>query len=248
MDISQLEGHRSLIVEDLGLRDYEKVWQYQTDIHQRLIAQKRMESPQFKHKHTLILCEHPHVYTLGKSGKEEHLIMPESELSNIQASFYRINRGGDITYHGPGQLVAYPILDLDQLFTDVHLYVRLLEESIIEVLKEYKIEAGRIEGLTGVWIEPETNKARKICAIGVHLSRWVSLHGLAFNVNADLNYFNHIIPCGIASQNKSVTSMHIELGRSVQMQEIKTIFIEKFVKLFELSIEKIEYETFDKKN
>ncbi|NOT36498.1 MAG: lipoyl(octanoyl) transferase LipB, partial [Saprospiraceae bacterium] len=188
---------------------YDKAWEYQTQIHQRLIQQKRLDAQNFKQLHTLLLCEHPHVYTLGKSGKEEHLVIPEDKLDTIQATFYRINRGGDITYHGPGQLVAYPILDLEKLFTDVHQYVRFLEEAIIRVLREYNIEASRIDGLTGVWLDIDAPKPRKICAIGVHLSRWVSLHGLAFNVNSDLNYYNHIIPCGISQTDKSVTSLQV---------------------------------------
>lgn len=237
MNYPSTNGYNCLKIDDLGLVDYQLAWDYQTNIHQELIDQKRNHPEVFNKVHTLILCEHPHVYTLGKSGKEEHLIKPLQELNSIQASFYKINRGGDITYHGPGQLVAYPILDLDKLFTDVHKYVRLLEESVIQVLDVYKIEGHRIGGLTGVWLDPNTKKARKICAIGVHLSRWVSLHGLAFNINTDLNYFNHIVPCGIASADKTVASLHIELGHSVEMEEVKEIFIDKFVKNFELNIE-----------
>jgi lipoyl(octanoyl) transferase len=228
-------GYNSLNIEDLGLIDYQSAWEYQTLIHQGLIEQKRVNPHSFDKIHKLILCEHPHVYTLGKSGKEEHLVMPLEELGSIQASFYKINRGGDITYHGPGQLVAYPILDLDKLFTDVHKYVRLLEETVIQVLHYYMIDGQRIDGLTGVWLDSNSKKARKICAIGVHLSRWVSLHGLAFNINSDLKYFNHIIPCGIASDDKAVTSLQVELGKSIDMSEVKELFIDAFVNNFELN-------------
>jgi lipoyl(octanoyl) transferase len=225
-----------LDVKDLGLVDYQAGWDIQTDLHQRLIQEKRNNSGISVSPHSLILCEHPHVFTLGKSGYDSHLKVDDSELERIQASFYRINRGGDITYHGPGQLVAYPILDLERIFTDVHRYVRSLEEVVIQVLLEYNIKAGREEKYTGVWVDPESPQARKICAIGVHLSRWVSLHGLAFNINTDLNYFSHIIPCGIQDPQKSVTSLSNELGMSVSLDEVKQKFVKKFLEVLDLEV------------
>ncbi len=228
------KSHR-LKVLDLGLTDFEAVWKIQTELHEKLIYLKKNEPESFE-SHHLVLCEHHHVFTLGKSGDEAHLLQPENEMEAIQAKFYRINRGGDITYHGPGQLVAYPILDLEYLFTDVHKYVRLLEQTVIDVLADYAISASRIEGLTGVWIQNEFEKPRKICAIGVHLSRWVSLHGLAFNIQPDLNYFNYIVPCGIDPQQKEITSLSKELGHSVSMEEVKTKFIHYFTRNFDLKL------------
>ncbi|MEO6190617.1 MAG: lipoyl(octanoyl) transferase LipB [Saprospiraceae bacterium] len=227
---------KTLILDDIGLIDYEQAWNYQTQVHNSLINQKKAKNVLMEQSHRLILCEHPHVYTLGKSGKEEHLVMPEEELSKINATYYRINRGGDITYHGPGQLVVYPILDLEQLFTDVHKYVRLLEESVIQTLMYYNIVGERVKEYTGVWLDVAGSNPRKICAIGVHLSRWVSLHGLAFNINSDLSYFNHIIPCGISSQDKSVTSLEKELGKKIDMEELKSLFVKNFGELFNLKI------------
>ena len=224
---------KNLKLIDLGLIDYQKAWDFQTKIHLDLIALKK-EIPQTFHHHSLILCEHPHVFTLGKSGAESNLLQPLDKMHEINANFYKINRGGDVTYHGPWQLVAYPILDLDKLFTDVHRFVRLLEKSIMDVLKEYQLDAGRIDGLTGVWIDIHGKVPRKICAIGVHLSRWVSLHGLAFNINSDLNYFNYIIPCGIDPKQKSVTSLAKELNQPIQFEEVKEKFIRHFISNFEL--------------
>ncbi|MBK7694738.1 MAG: lipoyl(octanoyl) transferase LipB [Saprospiraceae bacterium] len=221
-------------IHDLGQIDYQEAWDYQTKIHNRLISEKRSQPGSADFPHVLILCEHPHVYTLGKSGEESHLKINEQGLGQIQASFYKINRGGDITYHGPGQLVAYPILDLDRIFNDVHRYVRGLEESVILTLAEYGILGDRLPEYTGVWLDPDNDRARKICAIGVHLSRWVSLHGLALNVNTNLNYFNHIIPCGIQEENKTVTSIQKELGMAVEMAEIKQIFTSHFLHTFGL--------------
>lgn len=224
-----------LEVMDLGLIDYQEAWNKQTEIHQHLIELKRKNPGHFE-KHVLILCEHPHVFTLGKSGEESNLLQPLEKLEEIQARFYKINRGGDITYHGPGQLVAYPILDLDQIFTDIHRFVRTLENIIIDLLKEYDLQAGIIPGLTGVWIDNKHEMPRKICAIGVHLSRWVSLHGLAFNVNTNLNYFNYIIPCGIDPKEKSVTSLVKELNRPVDMMEVKKKFVNHFLNNFQLNL------------
>ncbi len=183
----------------------------------------------------LLFVEHPHVYTLGKSGDEKNLLLNQTQLKEKNSVYYKINRGGDITYHGPGQLVAYPILDLDNFFTDIHRYLRLLEETIIQTLKEYGIESGRSKGETGVWLDADDKlKARKICAMGVRCSRWVTMHGWGFNVNADLGYFDNIIPCGI--NDKAVTSLNRELGRDVDMNEIKEKLKRNFFLLFEAEI------------
>lgn len=219
--------------------DYKACWDYQEKLFNEIISRKiaNRDLPadqQIPTKNYLLFVEHPHVYTLGKSGDEKNLLVNETQLKEKEASYYKINRGGDITYHGPGQLVAYPVLDLDNFFTDIHKYLRLLEETIILTLKEYGIEAGRSKGETGVWLDPENTNARKICAMGVRCSRWVTMHGWGFNVNADLNYFNNIIPCGI--QNKAVTSLNKELGRSVNMEEIKNKLKNNFASLFETEL------------
>jgi len=210
---------------DLGQKDYKETWDFQEELFAKTVAIKidnrksLPEEPQVTPNY-LIFVEHPHVYTLGKSGKPEHLLLNEQELTTKQAVFYKINRGGDITYHGPGQLVGYPIFDLENFFTDIHLYLRNLEEAIILTLADYGILAGRIPGLTGVWIENEDqSRPRKICAMGVKSSRWVTMHGFAFNVNSNLDYFNNIVPCGIS--DKEVTSMHLELGHQVNESEVK---------------------------
>jgi lipoyl(octanoyl) transferase len=212
--------------QDLGLEDYKAAWDYQTELFDAIVAAKihnRKEEDTAKHRTTsnhLLFCEHPHVFTLGKSGAESNLLLAENMLKMHQATYYKINRGGDITYHGPGQLVGYPIFDLETyFFTDIHKYMRFLEESIILTLQEYGIKSGRVDGLTGVWIDGDSKYARKICAMGVKCSRWVTMHGFALNVNPDLNYFNHIIPCGI--NDKAVTSMQKELGTTIDMQEVK---------------------------
>ncbi len=230
--------NKQIIFKDLGVMDYKACWDYQEKLFNEIIQQKitNRELPEEKKiptKNYLLFVEHPHVYTLGKSGDEKNLLVNDQELKNKEATYYKINRGGDITYHGPGQLVAYPILDLDNFFTDIHKYLRLLEETIILTLKDYGIEAGRSKGETGVWIDSETNKARKICAMGVRCSRWVTMHGWGFNVNADLSYFNNIIPCGIT--NKAVTSLNKELGKDLEMNEIKEKLIFNFYNLFEAS-------------
>lgn len=219
----------------LGLIDYQQAWDLQEKLFAEVVAVKvanRGISPesQTPTPNHLLFCEHPHVYTLGKSGKLENLLLNEEGLGEVQASFYKINRGGDITYHGPGQLVGYPILDLDNFFTDIHRYMRTLEEAIIRTLADYGLNAGRIEGLTGVWLDYETQRRsarrsaarqnpRKICALGVKASRWVTMHGFALNVNTDLNYFNHIVPCGI--EDKAVTSMQQELGEVVDTKTVE---------------------------
>ncbi len=223
--ITEDQHNRAVIFRDLGLIDYKDAWDQQEILFQEVIDRKvvnRKLSPdeQETPKHHLLFCEHPHVFTLGRSGDEANLVIKEKDLPSVQATFYKNNRGGDITYHGPGQIVGYPILDLDFFFTDIHKYLRFLEEAVILTLKDYGIEAGRIAGLTGVWLDPEHKaKARKICALGVRCSRWVTMHGFAFNVNTDLNYFNYIIPCGIT--DKQVTSMEKELGRKVDIEEVK---------------------------
>ncbi|MDG1279438.1 MAG: lipoyl(octanoyl) transferase LipB [Algoriphagus sp.] len=225
---------------DLGLMDYQKAWDYQEELFAETVALKIQNrknglSEQESTPNYLLFVEHPHVYTLGKSGKPENLLLDEEGLKKHQAQFYKINRGGDITYHGPGQLVGYPILDLDNFFTDIHKYLRLLEESIILTLGEYGITAGRIDGLTGVWLDHIAQiNPRKICAMGVKSSRWVTMHGFAFNVNSDLSYFGHIIPCGI--DDKAVTSLEAELGQKIPMEEVKTKVKKHLKALFEMEI------------
>ncbi len=229
-----------VIFQDMGTIPYQAAWDRQTVLHNELKAQKvanrertqQGEAAVSPH-HYLLFCEHPPVYTLGKSGSIDHLLLSEAELATGGFSYYKINRGGDITYHGPGQLVGYPIFDLDYFFTDVHRYVRYLEEAVIRTLAEYGIAAMRIAGYTGVWLPATTVlPARKICAIGVHLSRWVTLHGFAFNVQPDLSHFQNIIPCGIADENKAVTSMAAELQRPVDMAEVKGRLRRHFAVLF----------------
>lgn len=218
---------KNVIFEDLGLIDYKEAWDYQTELFDEIVAQKMAnrnvpESEQISTKNYLLFCEHPHVYTLGKSGSQEHLLLDDDGLKTNDASFYKINRGGDITYHGPGQIVGYPIFDLDNFFTDIHKYLRFLEEAIILTLKEYGIFAGQVDGLTGVWLDYNSPKtARKICAMGVKCSRWVTMHGFALNVNSNLDYFNNIVPCGIP--DKAVTSMEKEIGNPIDLNEVKQV-------------------------
>jgi lipoyl(octanoyl) transferase len=225
---------------DLGLIDYQQAWDYQTDLFNKTLEVKKQNrdlvtNHQLPTTNYLLFCEHPHVYTLGKSGDEKNLVIKKEELHTIDASYYPINRGGDITYHGPGQLVVYPVIDMENFFTDIHQYMRLLEEAVIQTLAEFKIAAGRIKGLTGVWIEHENEKrARKICALGVKTSRWVTMHGLALNVNTDLTYFNHIVPCGI--DDKAVTSLEKEVGKPIDMMLVKSLMKEKIVSLFGMTL------------
>ena len=210
-------------VRDLGLIDYKEAWDLQESLLKKSVDLKvfnRTNETNYLPENHLLFCEHPHVYTLGKSGKPEHLLLNEEQLLGASASYYKINRGGDITYHGPGQLVMYPILDLEQFFTDIHKYLRYLEEVVILTLAHFGIVADRYEGLTGVWIDPNTEMARKICAMGVKCSRWITMHGIGFNVNSDLSYFSNIIPCGI--DDKAVTSMENELGKKIAMEEVKS--------------------------
>ena len=225
---------------DLGLIDYKEAWDYQTNLFDQILAVKAenrniTSSEKKPTSNYLLFCEHPHVFTLGKSGDEKNLLIKKENLHSINASYYPINRGGDITYHGPGQLVVYPVIDLENFFTDIHKYMRLLEESVIQTLKEFSIESGRISGLTGVWLGTESeNNVRKICALGVKTSRWVALHGLAFNVNPNLDYFTHIVPCGI--EDKAVTSLEKELGVKQDMKQVKLILEEKIASLFEMTL------------
>jgi lipoyl(octanoyl) transferase len=230
--------NKDIYVTDLGSIDFKDAWDYQTVLFEKVLAVKnenrsRPAKEQNATENFLLFCQHPHVYTLGKSGKENNLLLKQEELSSVNASYYHINRGGDITYHGPGQLVGYLIIDLENFFTDIHKYMRFLEEAVIQTLGEFGLESGRIKGLTGVWMDMEKHP-RKICAFGVKTSRWVTMHGFALNINPDLSYFNHIIPCGI--QDKAVTSMQVELGRSIEMKEVQETLQAKLTKLFEMNL------------
>lgn len=225
-----------VIYENLGLIDYKEAWDYQEKIFRSTVDHKiklRNGESEVSTKNYILFCEHPHVYTLGKSGDESHLLLNEISLEENDAKYYKINRGGDITYHGPGQLVVYPIFDLDHFFTDIHKYLRYLEESVIQTLAHYGIEAARVDGLTGVWIDGDKPTARKICAIGVKSSRWVTMHGIGFNVCSDLSYFSHIIPCGI--EDKAVTSMERELGREISVSEVSEVLKSKIASQFGFS-------------
>ncbi|TKC03358.1 lipoyl(octanoyl) transferase LipB [Pedobacter cryotolerans] len=222
---------------DWGLTDYQDAWDRQEEIFNQTVALKtknRTENTQLETPNFLIFNEHQHVYTLGKSGKPENLLLDKQGLVEKQATYYKINRGGDITYHGPGQIVGYPILDLDNFFTDIHLYLRTLEEAVILTLGDYGIEAGRYSGFTGVWLDADNEKARKICAMGVRCSRWVTMHGFAFNVNANLDYFKNIVPCGI--DDKDVTSMQRELGHQLDMEEVKEKLKNHIAVLFKMEL------------
>lgn len=226
----------NVIFQDWGMVDYKEAWDRQEMYFAKTLKIKsdnRTNNTQIPTDHYLFFCEHPHVYTLGKSGKQENLLLDDDGLNDADATYYKINRGGDITYHGPGQIVGYPILDLDYFFTDIHKYLRFLEDAIINTLKKYGIESGRIPGLTGVWLDvDDASKARKICAMGVRCSRWVTMHGFAFNVNSNLNYFNNIIPCGI--DDKAVTSMEKELGHPLDFEEVKSVLKNEIAILFEM--------------
>lgn len=226
-------------VYDLGCASYRPVWDLQAAIQQRLIDKKRIRHKQQSpssddaDNDVLLFVEHPHVYTLGKSGDKTHLLKDKAELSDIDAEFVKIDRGGDITYHGPGQIVGYPILDLDRHFTDIHKYLRYLEEAVIRTCADFGIRAGRIENLTGVWVGDQ-----KICAMGIKCSRWVTMHGFAVNVNADLGYFNHIVPCGIP--NKKVTSFQALSGHYIDETEVKERLCNHFEQIFEVQITKVD--------
>lgn len=226
---------QQVILRDIGLIDYKQAWDYQEKLFAQTVAQKIQnrnnigsEKPTESY---LLFCEHPPVYTLGKSGDEKNLLLSKNELQEQEIGYFKINRGGDITFHGPGQLVSYPILDLDNFFTDIHKYLRLLEEVIILTMAEYGLKGERCEGFTGVWLDAKhPSKARKICAMGVRCSRWVTMHGLALNVNTQLNYFKNIVPCGI--NDKSITSLRQELQHEVNIDELKQKFKKHFGNLF----------------
>jgi lipoyl(octanoyl) transferase len=226
---------------DLGLAPYKETWDFQEELFERNVQRKLQNRLEGKAdgegtEDVLLFVEHPHVYTLGKSGDAFHLLVSEEKLKEIGATYYPINRGGDITYHGPGQIVGYPLLDLEHFFTDIHKYMRYLEEAIIRTIAHYGIVGGRIDGLTGVWLDiDDPKKARKIAALGVKCSRWLTMHGFAFNVNTDLNYFNHIVPCGIT--DKKVTSLSNELGREMDMDEVKRILLQELADVFQFEIQ-----------
>lgn len=228
-------NHETTVI-DLGLVEYQQAFDYQTRLFNEILAVKaeNRDKPPHEQKATrnyFIFCEHPNVYTLGKSGDENNLLIKKQDLPSIQASYFPINRGGDITFHGPGQIVVYPVIDLENFFTDIHRYMRTLEESVIRTLKSFSIEGGRITGLTGVWLDVDNKmKARKICALGVKTSRWVTLHGLAFNVNTDLHYFDYIVPCGIS--DKAVTSLEKELGAPQDIDAVKSLLRTNLLELF----------------
>ncbi|MBL7472875.1 lipoyl(octanoyl) transferase LipB [Robertkochia sediminum] len=227
--------NKKVITQDLGLRDYKETWDYQEALFKEIFELKvknRREETNDPTPNHFLFVEHPHVYTLGKSGDLSNLLLNEAQLAEKGATFYKINRGGDITYHGPGQIVGYPILDLENFFTDIHKYLRLLEETIIRTMAEYGIKGERSDGETGVWLDVGTPFARKICAMGVRASRWITMHGFAMNVNADLGYFDNIIPCGI--RDKTVTSLNVELGiAKVDEAEVKAHILRHFAELFE---------------
>jgi lipoyl(octanoyl) transferase len=234
------DPNKKTAFKDLGVMDYQQAWDYQTELFNSILEVKSANRnlPATEQRLTnnyLLFCEHPHVYTLGKSGNESNLLVKKEDLQTIGATYYHINRGGDITYHGPGQLVGHPVIDLENFFTDIHQYMRLLEEAVIQTLREFGIESGRIAGLTGVWLDiDDEKKARKICALGVKTSRWVTMHGFALNVNTDLSYFDKMIPCGIA--DKAVTSLDKEIGSTVDMNRVKDILKKKIADLFRMEL------------
>ena len=227
--------NRKILLSDLANKDYKEAWDFQSELLQEIVDIKinnRRNNLQKATKNHFLFVEHPHVYTLGKSGDLNNLLLNEKQLEEKGATFYKINRGGDITYHGPGQIVGYPILDLENFFTDIHKYLRFLEETIILTIAEYGIEGSRSPGETGVWLDVGTPFARKICAMGIRSSRWVTMHGFALNANVNLGYFDNIIPCGI--RGKAVTSMEAELNRKVDLEEVKIKILKHFKTLFEV--------------
>lgn len=224
-----------VILLDWGLIEYKEAWEKQTALHKELVDAKR-SGHRKEEQGYFVVCEHPPVYTLGKSGNESHLLIGNKQLEEQGLSFYKINRGGDITHHGPGQLVGYPILDLEHWYRDVHRYVRNVEQIVIDTLAEYGVESRRIEGFTGVWTNDTSGKAQKLCAIGVHLSRWVSMHGFALNVNNDIGLFKNIVPCGISEDEKEVTSMKNYLGKDLNMNEVKRLVAANFERIFNCTL------------
>lgn len=221
-----------LEIQDWGLIDYGEALKRQESLFKMILEEKQIACR--TGKDFLVICEHPHTFTLGKRGKLDDILVTEKELSDEAIGVHHINRGGEVTYHGPGQMVVYPILNLENYFPDVHRYVRFLEEAVIRTLKDFGIISQRISGMTGVWVQKE-GAFHKICALGVHLSRWISTHGIAINVNSDLSYFKKIIPCGIVDEEKSVTSMQVELSKYVDLDEVKQRFIYHFQRLFVLN-------------
>lgn len=232
--------NKKVALQDLGFKDYKETWDYQEALFKHIVDTKvrnRREDAGLETPNHFLFVEHPHVYTLGKSGDINNLLVDEQKLAEKGATFYKINRGGDITYHGPGQVVGYPILDLDNFFTDIHKYLRFLEEMVILTLADYGLKGQRSKGETGVWLDVGTPFARKICAMGVRASRWVTMHGFALNVNTDLGYFDLMIPCGI--KDKAVTSLNVELGqKEVDMGEVKKKLLHHFTNLFEAELVK----------
>lgn len=226
-------------LQNLGLQPYKQVWDYQEQLLQEALAVKKElatnPAANISTSHQLLLVQHPHVYTLGKTGHEEYVLINEEQRAKMGVEYYHINRGGDITYHGPGQLVGYPILDLEKFSTDIGKYLRNLEEVIIKTIGEYGIVGGRSKGETGVWIDADIKgRERKICAMGVRCSRWVTMHGFALNVNTDLDYFTHIVPCGIP--DKQVTSMAKEIGEPINFEQVQQTLVRKFEEVFDVAI------------
>ena len=229
--------NKNVKYKSLGLINYKESWKKQESIFNKIIDTKiknRNLRKEIKTDNYILSCSHPHVYTLGKSGNEKNLLIDKNIIEKENLEFFKINRGGDITYHGPGQIVIYPILDLENFFTDIHKYLRSLEEAVILTLKEYNIESGRIKNYTGVWIDIESDTPRKICALGVKTSRWVTMHGLALNVNTDLNFFKNIIPCGI--NDKEVTSISKEVGQVIKIKDVEKKLLNNLSKVFEFKI------------
>ena len=228
---------QQVVFRDLGLINFKEAWDFQEKLFQEIIdikSRNRKKGTDVSTQSYLLFCEHPNVYTLGKSGNEKNLLVNEDYLKSSGATFYKTNRGGDITFHGPGQIVGYPIFDLDNFFTDIHKYLRLLEEAVIKTIEEYGIECERSRGETGVWLDVGKKTARKMCALGVRSSRWVTMHGLAFNVNTDLSYFGNIVPCGIV--DKSVTSLQEELGYKLDIEEVKEKLKNHLATIFEMEL------------
>ncbi len=222
---------------NLGHIDYQKAWNKQESIFKKIVDLKIENRKKKENKATenyILVCSHPHVYTLGKSGNEKNLLINNKNIKSQKLEYYKINRGGDITYHGPGQLVIYPIIDLENFFTDIHKYLRFLEEAVIMTLDEFGISSGRIENLTGVWVNVSTNKPKKICAMGVKSSRWVTMHGLALNVSTDLKYFNNIVPCGI--EDKEVTSIEDKLNKKIKLEDVENKMLKNLAQVFKFKL------------
>lgn len=237
--MSEQSLNKKIFIKDLGLINYKEAWDYQVQVFESVVntkIQNRSNAAANPTNNYLLFCEHPEVYTIGKSGKKENILVDKEFLEDKKIDFFETTRGGDITFHGPGQVVCYPILDLDNFFTDIHKYMRYLEEAVIRTCAEFGLEAGRVQGYTGVWLDiDDPIKARKICAMGVKTSRWVTMHGLALNVNTNLNYFNYIVPCGI--KDKDVTSLQKELNKTIDLKLVNKILAKHLVDLFELDVQ-----------